>query len=65
MNSTTTTLDVGRAPGLLSRRSAYDWLFALAVIVGAGYAFSRYGAAMDVYEKAILVGAVPSSGWTR
>ncbi len=66
MNSTTTTLDVGRAPGLLSRRSAYDWLFALAVIVGAGYAFSRYGAAMDVYEKAILVGAVPSMialGW--
>ncbi|MBT9594532.1 MAG: c-type cytochrome biogenesis protein CcsB [Vitreoscilla sp.] len=65
MNTTTTTLDLGR-PSLWSRRSPADWLFAVLVIGGAAYAFRRYGAAMDGYEKAILVGAVPaliSLGW--
>ncbi len=53
-------------PGDAPRRSAGDWLFALAVVLGAGYAFARYHAAMDGYEKAILVGAVPALvalGW--
>jgi cytochrome c-type biogenesis protein CcsB len=61
----TTTLSFG-GPGYWARRTAWDWLFALAVLVGAGYAFSRYAASMDVYEKAILVGAVPAVvalGW--
>jgi cytochrome c-type biogenesis protein CcsB len=53
------TLSLGR-PGFFARRDAFDWLFALLAAGAAGFAFVRYGAAMDVYEKAILVGAVPS-----
>jgi cytochrome c-type biogenesis protein CcsB len=63
MNTTTLTLG---GPGYFARRSAFDWLFALLVLGGAVYAFQQYAGAMDVYEKAILVGAVPaviSLGW--
>jgi cytochrome c-type biogenesis protein CcsB len=64
----TTTLTLGRASrlGWLGRLSAYDWLFAVAVAAGAAYAFTRYQASMDIYEKWILVGSVPSMialGW--
>lgn len=65
MNTTTTTLDLGRQ-SLMSRRSPTDWLFAALVIGGAAYAFRRYGASMDGYEKGILFGAVPALialGW--
>lgn len=55
----TTTLNLGR-PGYFARRTPLDWLFALALAAAAGFAFLRYGAAMDVYEKSILVGAVPA-----
>jgi len=61
----TTTLTFGDS-GWFSRRSPFDWLFAALIVAGAGYAFSRYGAAMDVYETAILTGAVPALialGW--
>jgi len=61
----TTTLSFG-GPGYWARRSAWDWLFALAVAAGAGYAFSRYSGSMDGYEKAILLGTVPAVvalGW--
>lgn len=53
-------------PALLGGRSLFDWLFALLVVAGAGYAFRRYGASMDVYETSILAGAVPTLialGW--
>ena len=70
MNTTTApkTLDMGRPGrmGSLTRRSAFDWLFALLVVVGAGYAFQRYHASMDVYEQWILLGSVPALvalGW--
>lgn len=65
MNTTTTTLTLGR-PSLWARRQPLDWAFAALVIAGAAYAFRRYGTAMDVYEKSILIGAVPSLialGW--
>ena len=73
MNTTTApktlrTMPMGR-PGMagnLARRSAYDWLFALLVVIGAGYAFQRYHASMDVYEQWILIGSVPALvalGW--
>ena len=70
MNTTTApkTLTLGR-PGMagsLARRSVYDWLFALLVVVGAGYAFQRYNTSMDGYEQAILLGSVPALvalGW--
>ena len=61
----TTTLDL-RQPGYFSRRSSYDWAFALLVIGAAAFAFQRYQSSMDVYEKFILAGAVPaliSLGW--
>jgi cytochrome c-type biogenesis protein CcsB len=63
----TTTLDLGKpAGGGWLKRSAYDWAFAALLVLGAGYAFQRYGAAMDVYETWILAGAVPflvALGW--
>ncbi|MDZ5457791.1 c-type cytochrome biogenesis protein CcsB [Azohydromonas lata] len=62
MNTATTTLLLGRSHPL-SGRSPYDWLFALLAVAGAVFAFSRYGEAMDVYEKGILVGSVPAVIW--
>ncbi len=63
----TTTLDLGKPAGASwFRRSAYDWAFAALIVAGAGYAFQRYGAAMDVYETWILAGTVPfviALGW--
>ncbi|MBU7573048.1 MAG: c-type cytochrome biogenesis protein CcsB [Hydrogenophaga sp.] len=53
----------GLEPGYCARRNVWDWLFAVFVIAGATWAFMRYNAAMDGYEKAILVGTVPSMIW--
>jgi cytochrome c-type biogenesis protein CcsB len=58
----TTTIALG-GPGFFGRRSVFDWLFALAVIGGAAYAFQRYAGSMDSYEKGILAGAVPAMIW--
>ena len=46
-----------------SRRNATDWLFAVLLALAGAFLFFRYEAAMDGYEKAILVGAVPSLIW--
>ena len=65
MNTTTATLIVGRR-GWLAQRSPLDWAFAALILLGGGFAFSRYGASMDGYEKGILAFAVPSLvllGW--
>ncbi|CDN85974.1 c-type cytochrome biogenesis protein CcsB [Hydrogenophaga intermedia] len=54
------------APGYFARRDRWDWLFAALVLAGGLLAFQRYGGAMDIYEKWILAGAVPSLaclGW--
>ena len=59
--ATTRTLTLHE--GYFARRTWGDWLFAQLVAVGAVFAFQRYHAAMDVYEKAILVGAVPVVIW--
>jgi cytochrome c-type biogenesis protein CcsB len=62
----TTTLAAGPGGRFAGRRSPFDWLFAAVVVAAAGFAFSRYGRSMDVYELAILAGAVPalvSLGW--
>ncbi|RZJ25286.1 MAG: c-type cytochrome biogenesis protein CcsB [Haliea sp.] len=61
MNTATTTLTLHE--GFFSRRSAFDWIFALVVASGGLFAFTRYAAYMDVYEKAILLGAVPAAVW--
>ena len=73
--TTTTTLSASRADegggaslnrGYFARRNALDWVFAALVTAGGLYAFARYGAFMDVYEKGILLAAIPaaiSMGW--
>jgi cytochrome c-type biogenesis protein CcsB len=61
MNTATTTLDLHE--GFFSRRNWFDWLFAAIVAAGGLYAFVQYESYMDVYEKAILIGAVPAAIW--
>jgi cytochrome c-type biogenesis protein CcsB len=70
MNTATQTIDLKRGqhgqalqPGYFARRDLWDWLFAALVLAGAAWAFMRYGGAMDVYEKGILAGTVPSLIW--
>jgi cytochrome c-type biogenesis protein CcsB len=59
MNTATITLN----ESFMSRRSALDWIFAALVVAGGLFAFSRYASYMDVYEKAILLGTIPSAIW--
>ncbi len=50
----------------LRRLSVVDWLFALALVAGAGFALSRYHAHMNYYDKLVLCGTVPALvvlGW--
>ena len=71
--ASTTTLSASRHTSTLSlnqsyfaRRNLFDWIFAALVTTGALYAFARYAAFMDVYEKAILLGSIPAAvamGW--
>jgi cytochrome c-type biogenesis protein CcsB len=52
--------------GYFARRNLLDWLFAALVLAGGLFAFVRYQMHMDVYEKGILLGAIPSAiamGW--
>ena len=52
--------------GYFARRNALDWLFAALVLAGGLFAFVRYQMHMDVYEKGILLGTIPSAiamGW--
>jgi cytochrome c-type biogenesis protein CcsB len=53
----------GATPGYFARRNTGDWVFAALVLLGAVWAFTQYSDAMDGYEKAILVGTVPSMIW--
>jgi cytochrome c-type biogenesis protein CcsB len=50
-------------PGFFKRLSVLDWLYAIALMAGALFALNRYGAYMDVYEKAILVLTAPTFAW--
>jgi cytochrome c-type biogenesis protein CcsB len=62
MTSTTHPLP---APTLTSK-SPLDWVFAALVLLTAAWGFNRYGGAMDVYEKGILLCATPAVialGW--
>jgi cytochrome c-type biogenesis protein CcsB len=53
----------GQTPGYFARRDVWDWLFAGILVAGAVWAFLQYDHAMNGYEKAILVGCVPSMIW--
>ena len=59
--SAATTFDLRE--GFFSRRNWLDWLFAAIVIGGGLFAFSRYAAFMDGYEKGILFAAMPAAIW--
>jgi cytochrome c-type biogenesis protein CcsB len=61
MNTATQTITLNE--GFLARRVPLDWAFAALLVAGGLFAFSRYASYMDVYEKAILVGTVPSLIW--
>jgi cytochrome c-type biogenesis protein CcsB len=72
MNTTTATQTIelkkgdqatGLRPGYFARRDVRDWIFAVLVLAGGAVAFLQYNQAMDGYEKAILVGALPSVIW--
>ena len=65
MNTATTTSPTTLTlnESFRSRRNWFDWLFAAIVVVGGLFALQRYGAYMDVYEKGILLGAIPASIW--
>jgi len=50
----------------LRRLTPIDWLFALALVAGAGFGLSRYHAHMNYYDKLVLCGTVPALvvlGW--
>ena len=47
----------------LSRRNWLDWVFAILVVAGGLFALQRYADYMDVYEKGILMGAIPGVIW--
>ncbi|MBK9346018.1 MAG: c-type cytochrome biogenesis protein CcsB [Burkholderiales bacterium] len=52
--------------GYFQKRNWQDWAFAVAVLAGGLVAFMLYAGAMDVYEKGILLAALPSAialGW--
>lgn len=61
MNTATTTLTLNQ--GFFSSRGWFDWLFAAIVVAGGAYAFASYAPYMDVYEKGILLAAVPAAIW--
>lgn len=63
--TTVASADLGalQRPSYFRRLGWFDWLFAAMLAAGAGYAFSRYGAYMDGYERGILVAAVPAFAW--
>src|SRR4051812_18959163 len=61
--TTTTTTTISLEEGFFSRRNWFDWLFAVLVVAGGLYTFARYQQAMDVYEKGILLAAMPAGIW--
>lgn len=63
---TTDANTISLQQGYFAKRNALDWIFAAIVMAGGLYAFSRYSTFMDVYEKGILLGAIPAAiaiGW--
>lgn len=61
--SRTATATITLNEGFFVRRNWFDWLFAVLLIAGGLFAFQHYHLAMDVYEKGILIGAVPGLIW--
>ncbi len=49
--------------GFFKQLSVLDWLFSAALFAAAIFAFNRYGAHMDYYEKGVLLLAAPTFSW--
>ncbi|WP_455556420.1 c-type cytochrome biogenesis protein CcsB [Comamonas sp.] len=62
-STTTTTSTITLNEGYFARRDWMDWLFAALVVAGGLFALSQYHQAMDVYEKGILIGTIPTMIW--
>ncbi|MBD7960240.1 MULTISPECIES: c-type cytochrome biogenesis protein CcsB [Comamonas] len=60
-SATTSTMTLNE--GYFVRRNWFDWLFAALVVMGGVFALQRYYGAMDVYEKGILIGTIPTMIW--
>ena len=52
-----------REPGFFKRLTMLDWLFGALLMAASLFALNRYGAHMDIYEKAILLLAAPTFAW--
>lgn len=70
MTDSTTTIanwqdlsDSGDARQVRGRPDWTDLLFFVVLAAGAGFALKTYSQSMDIYEKAILIGTVPSLVW--
>lgn len=59
----TQTQTYTQAPGFFKRLTVIDWLYGALLLAGSLYGLNRYGAYMDVYEKAILLLAAPTFAW--
>jgi cytochrome c-type biogenesis protein CcsB len=57
------TLSYEAPTPFLKRLTWVDWGYALLLLIGALFAFSRYGNYMDAYEKSFLFGAVAGFSW--
>jgi hypothetical protein len=50
-------------PGFFRRLGVLDWLYGAALLAGSLFALQRFGAYMDIYEKAVLLLAAPTFAW--
>lgn len=58
-----TTFNLEARPSFLQRLTWVDWGYALLLLAGGLFAFSRYGVHMDIYEQGFLFGAVAGFSW--
>lgn len=61
--SSVTTSTMTLNEGYFVRRNWFDWLFAALVVMGGVFALQQYYGAMDVCEKGILIGTIPTMIW--
>ncbi len=52
--------EADRPTSWLARLNRWDWLYALLILAGGGVALAVYGEHMNIYERWILIGTVPS-----
>lgn len=50
-------------PGFFKRLSLIDWLYGAGLLAASLFGLMRFGAFMDIYEKAILLVAAPTFAW--